>query len=186
MLRPTLRTTLLFAVLSAYSLPSVHAQNTNAVRYGEPVPILPRATAQPTYAAPRVTTPPAPIMRNVALRQPGQTVIIEPQPSHDNQRIVPAYPYLNAPMYTSPRQNIPHQVGAAVYTNQAFAPHEMLHEHTYKAMYPPYYHKVNGHWVVTPWGVWSAENWELQGTEVTVKYRRHKPPFNLFTKPWLH
>src|SRR5262245_24404815 len=49
------------------------------------------------------------------------------------------YPYLNAPLYPSPQPNVPVQIGSSVYTNQAFAPHEMLYPHTYRAMYPPFF-----------------------------------------------
>jgi hypothetical protein len=60
--------------------------------------------------------------------------------------------------------------GGSIITNQALAPHEMLYPHQYRAMYPPFYYKVVGHWVVTPMGVKQAEIWKLQGTEVKVKY----------------
>ncbi|MBT4867372.1 MAG: hypothetical protein HON53_19895 [Planctomycetaceae bacterium] len=89
--------------------------------------------------------------------------------THTPQR--PHYPYLNAPLYASPQPNIPHQVGGTVVSNQAFAPHEMLYPHTYRAMYGPFSYRVQGDWVVTPLGVWSTEHWKLQGTEVSVKYK---------------
>ena len=54
--------------------------------------------------------------------------------------------------------------------NQALAPHEMMHAHRYRAMYPPFYYKVSGSWIVRPFGVESQDHWELQGTEVEVKY----------------
>ena len=59
----------------------------------------------------------------------------------------------------------------------------MLYPHRYKAMYGPYYYKVNGKWVVTPFGVWSKENWKLQGTRVDVKYKSHISPFAKFIPP---
>jgi hypothetical protein len=93
------------------------------------------------------------------------------------------YPYLNAPLYPSPQPNVPVQVGSSVYTNQAFAPHEMLYPHTYRAMYPPFYFHVRGKWMVTPWGVWSHDHWVLQGTKVQVKYRSQKPMLSLFCPP---
>ncbi|MGH7128206.1 MAG: hypothetical protein ACREIV_06540, partial [Planctomycetaceae bacterium] len=68
-------------------------------------------------------------------------------------------------------------------TNQALSPHEMLHPHTYRAMYPPFYYKVKGQWIVTPWGVWSRDRWELQGTEVKVQYRDHIHPLSFFHPP---
>ena len=93
------------------------------------------------------------------------------------------YPYLNAGLYPCPQPNVPYQVGSTLITNQALAPHEFLYPHTYRAMYPPYYHKVNGGWVVTPFGVWSNEHWRLQGTMVKVKYRKHYAPFSMFVPP---
>lgn len=88
------------------------------------------------------------------------------------------YPQINAPLYPSPQPNTPTYAGGTMITNQAFSPHEMLYPHTYKAMYGPYYYKVRGSWICTPWGVRSHDRWELQGTEVTVKYRSHDKPFS--------
>jgi hypothetical protein len=122
--------------------------------------------------------------QNGARPYPGQPMTIGGQRPGTTQSVVGAYPYLNAPMYTSPVQNVPYQVGGTFYTNQAFAPHEMLYEHQYKAMYPPYYYKVNGHWMVLPWGVWSAEDWELLGTKVQVTYKARHPIYSLFAAPW--
>lgn len=97
---------------------------------------------------------------------------VPPQPGAYAQTAQrPHYPYLNAPMYPSPLPNIPYQVGGTVVTNQAFAPHEMLYPHSYRALYGPFSYRVQGNWVVTPLGVWSTEHWKLQGTEVTVKYK---------------
>jgi|GEM_PF-1562674 len=93
------------------------------------------------------------------------------------------YPQLNAPLYPGPVQYTPPYTGGTVITNQAFAPHEMLYPHTYRAMYPPYYHKVSGHWFWTPFGFRQHEDWKLQGTEVTVKYRSHYPVFGGFRPP---
>lgn len=98
---------------------------------------------------------------------PGQlppgAVIVMPAPR--------GYPQLHAPMYPCPVPNVPTYVGGTTYTNQAFAPHEMLYPHEYKALYPPFYHKVTGKWWWTPFGMESHDKWELQGTEVKVKYR---------------
>lgn len=97
---------------------------------------------------------------------------IPPSPeaySHTARR--PHYPYLHAPLYPVPQPNIPYQVGGTVVTNQAFGPHEMLYPHSYHAMYPPFSYKVDGHWLLTPFGVWSADHWKLQGTEVRVNYK---------------
>jgi hypothetical protein len=93
------------------------------------------------------------------------------------------YPYLNAPLYPASQPHVPHQIGGAVITNQAFSPHEMLHPHKYRAMYPPYYYRVKGHWWVSPWGVWSSEDWELQGTEVKIEYSDHIGLLSLFKPP---
>lgn len=93
------------------------------------------------------------------------------------------YPQLSAPLYPSPVQYVPPYTGGTVITNQAFAPHEMLYPHTYHAMYPPFYHKVKGGWFWTPFGVRQHEDWELQGTEVTVKYRSHYPLFSGYHPP---
>ena len=62
-------------------------------------------------------------------------------------------------------------MGGAVITNQALSPHEMLYAHEYKAMYPPFYYRARGGWIVTPFGVHSHEDWKLQGTVVQVTYR---------------
>lgn len=101
-------------------------------------------------------------------------------PSH---LVQPGYPYLNAPLYPGPVQHVPPQMGRTVITNQALSPHEMLYAHTYKAMYPPFYHKVKGHWVVGPSGICWREDWYLQGTEVKVKYNSHISPFAFFHPP---
>ena len=106
-----------------------------------------------------------------------------PAPHPYGHAVLPGYPYLNAPLSPTPLPNIPYQVGGAVITNQALSPHEMLYPHKYKALYPPFYHKVRGHWFLTPWGVWSYDHWELQGTEVEVNYRDHFSPLSLFCPP---
>ncbi|AMV21825.1 hypothetical protein [Planctomyces sp. SH-PL14] len=93
------------------------------------------------------------------------------------------YPQLNAPLYPSPVQYTPPWNGGAIYTNQALAPHEYLYPHQYKAMYPPFYHKVHGGWIVTPWGVRQHEKWKLEGTMVKVNYLSHRAPFSFFIPP---
>jgi hypothetical protein len=90
------------------------------------------------------------------------------------------YPETGASLYPSPVPGIPWQIGGTSIPNQAFHPHEMLYAHRYRAMYPPYYYKVNGGWMVTPFGVWSHEDWKLQGTTVDVKYRSSISPFSLY------
>jgi hypothetical protein len=59
----------------------------------------------------------------------------------------------------------------------------MLYPHTYRAMYPPYYHRVTGKYFMTPFGMRTHENWELQGTLVEVKYRGEHPKFKPFFPP---
>jgi hypothetical protein len=88
------------------------------------------------------------------------------------------YPRLNAPLYPSPVQYVPEWTGSTYITNQAFAPHEMLYPHKYRAMYPPFYYKVTGGWVVTPTGVKQKECWKLEGTQVKVNYNAHRNPLS--------
>lgn len=90
------------------------------------------------------------------------------------------YPQTGAALYPAPIPGIPQQIGGTMIQNPAFHPHEMLYAHRYTAMYPPYYYKVNGGWMVTPFGVWSHEDWKLQGTTVDVKYHSQISPFSLF------
>ncbi|MDG1893317.1 MAG: hypothetical protein P8J37_00250 [Fuerstiella sp.] len=89
----------------------------------------------------------------------------------------------SAALYPAPKPGIPQQLGGTAIVHQAFHPHEMLYPHRYKAMYGPYYYKVNGGWMVTPFGVWSKENWKLQGTTVDVKYKSHISPLSMFSRP---
>ena len=96
------------------------------------------------------------------------------------------YPQPGAALYPAPVPGIPTQIGGAAIMNQAFHPHEMLYPHEYHAMYPPYYYKVNGGFMLTPFGVWSHENWKLQGTQVDVKYNSHVSPFALWHPPSHH
>ena len=93
------------------------------------------------------------------------------------------YPQMHAPMYPTPVPNVPVSVGGTMITNQAFAPQEMLYPHEYKSLYPPFYHKVSGKWWWTPCGIESHDKWELQGTEVKVKYRSSFAPFSGFAPP---
>lgn len=97
--------------------------------------------------------------------------------------VSPWYPQTNAGMYPAPLPNIPIQSGGTAITNQAFAPHEMLYPHEYRAIYPPYYYKVKGGWIVTPLGVMSHDHWELMGTEVRVKYKSKISPLSRFVPP---
>ncbi len=93
------------------------------------------------------------------------------------------YPQLNAPLYPSPIQGVPSWTGGTVITNQAFAPHELLYPHEYHSMYGPFYYKVKGSWVWTPFGMRQHEQWKLQGTEVRVKYRSNYKLFSGFCPP---
>lgn len=142
-------------------------------------PVAPPRALPAPHAVPGLT---GPAVARPASQQPSMA----PLPGYNNApgvAVVPGYPYLNAPLNTTPVPNVPYQVGSSMITNQAFAPQEMLYAHKYRAMYPPYYYKVRGHWMVTPWGVWSNDHWELQGTEVKVNYRSNYSPFSLFTPP---
>lgn len=88
-------------------------------------------------------------------------------------------------LYPSPTPGIPRYVGGTMIPTHAFHPHELMYPHRYKGMYGPFYHKVHGSWILTPFGVWSKENWKLQGTTVDVKYKSHISPFALFHPPVL-
>ena len=81
------------------------------------------------------------------------------------------YPNLHAPLYPTPKPNIPYQTGATIITNQALAPHEMLYPHSYRAMYPPFYYSV-----------WSLDHCP-KGTVVKVKYRSYISPLAKFIPP---
>jgi len=90
-----------------------------------------------------------------------------------------------APLYPAPRPGIPHQVGGTAIVHPFLHPHEMLYAHRYKSMYGPYYYKVHGKWMLTPFGVWSKEHWRAQGTTVDVKYKSHISKFALFHPPMI-
>ena len=93
------------------------------------------------------------------------------------------YPYLGASMYPCPLPNIPVQVGGTQFTNPAFAPHELLYAHKYRSMYGPFFYRVKGSWIWTPFGIESHDKWELQGTEVKVNYKSSISPFSGFIAP---
>lgn len=166
-------TVALTAVLSALVLPSLHAQDYGAGPYG----------SIPAHAQAAPGSPYAGIQQSAASRQANPAFCQPPMAIDANaQAGAPAavpqqegYVRLGAPLYPSPRPNIPIWVGSTMITNQALAPHEMLYPHTYRAMYPPYYHRVKGGWILTPLGVKSHEKWELQGTQVQVNYRSTYP-----------
>ncbi len=131
---------------------------------------------------------PAPVYRNsggvystVAHGVAGPTALTQPRPASNSQSGVPNSP--GTALYPSPVPGVPQQMGGTSVSNQFLNPHEMLYAHQYKALYPPYYYKVNGKWIVTPFGVWSHEDWHLQGTQVDVKYKSHISKFALFHPP---
>jgi len=95
-------------------------------------------------------------------------------------------PRQGASMYPAPRPGIPAHVGGTAIHNAAFHPHEMMHAHRYRALYGPYYHKVKGCWVLSPFGIWSKENWKLTGTMVDVQYKSRISPFAMFRRPVVH
>jgi hypothetical protein len=88
------------------------------------------------------------------------------------------YVHLGAAMYPAPQPHVPVWTGMTFVPTPALAPHEMLYPHTYRALYPPYYHRVKGTYFWTPFGMKSHEKWQLQGTMVQVKYRSHAPLFH--------
>ena len=143
------------------------------------IPLGPNGATGPQYAAPAQ----GPIQQVGGGISPGGPNLAYPYPPPPPA--LRQYPQLHAPMYPCPVPNVPAQIGGTVVTNQAFAPHEMLYPHEYKAMYPPFYHRVRGAWWWTPWGMESHDKWELQGTEVKVKYRSSFAPFSGFVPPVL-
>ena len=165
-------------VLSALMMPSIHAQDQTAdPAFSGPMLI-------PSQVAPRV--PNYGIQQSAASRQGLDSATCQPPMAIDANGSAgvgagagpvqqQGYVRLGAPLYPSPRPNIPIWTGSTMITNQALAPHEMLYPHTYRAIYPPFYHRVKGGWILTPLGVKSHEKWELQGTMVQVKYRSTYP-----------
>ncbi len=202
MRRHTFVTAVCAVVLSALMLPTTRADEfadpfaTELATPPAPAPAILEAGSQavksrPLYEVPSlyevapITTTPAVyrqvgMMRQVPAPQPidAGAGMLAPQAAPQQ----PGYVQLGAPLYPSPRPNIPIWTGSTMITNQAFAPHEMLYPHTYRATYPPYYHRVKGCWVLTPFGIRSHERWELQGTQVQVKYRSQYP--SLFKGAW--
>ena len=80
-------------------------------------------------------------------------------------------PYLTSSLYPSPVPYVPREVGYTVITNQAFAPHEYLYAHQYRALYPPYYYKKSIGSCCIPFVPQPC----LKGTMVTVKYKTSLP-----------
>lgn len=175
-------------VLAAFMMPSIYAQDRGFNdSYVAPPQLMPPQVMNASAATPyqgqsasytRTASPtgPAPTPIDADHAQASAPI---PQPIQQ-----PGYVRLGAPMYPTPRPNIPVWTGSTVITNQALAPHEMLYPHTYRAIYPPFYHRVKGGWILTPFGVRSHEKWELQGTMVQVKYRSSYP--GLFSGAYWH
>ena len=171
------RVAVLTVILSAWMFQSASAQGGgNSAQVNQPGRFPGAARLARLFPLKRRT--PARPVRYAAPNSAGT-----PIPAGQAHRVPPGYPYLNAPLYTSPVQNVPYQVGGTLITNQAFAPHEMLYSHTYHAIYPPYYYQVKGAWMISPWGVWSRDTWRLQGTVVKVKYRSRIPLLAGFIAP---
>jgi hypothetical protein len=146
----------------------------NWQQYQSPLPVQSTSAAPFQQISSRV---PAHLMSAPAASQSSGATLAPPS------GVAGQYPRTGAPLYPAPRPGIPQQVGGTSIVHPAFQPHEMLYAHQYKAMYPPYYYKVNGGWFVSPFGVWSHENWKLQGTEVNVKYNSKISPFAFFKPP---
>ena len=140
-----------------------------------PIPFVAAAAPEEAAVTPPVTVNPTPVPAVVV---PAVVVPAVVAPAVPPAPAAPVgYVRLDAPMYPSPQPNVPIWTGATMITNQAFAPHEMLYPHTYRAMYPPFYHRAKGSYFWTPFGYRSHERWDLLGTEVKVKYRSHWPIF---------
>lgn len=77
------------------------------------------------------------------------------------------YPPIQASLYPCPKQDVPREVGWTQITTPAFAPHEMLYPHTYRALYPPYYYKKKCGLECLPF----FPKCKLKGTEVTIRYK---------------
>ena len=133
------------------------------IRTDSPVLVFPqqRTVSHPVAARPRSVPRPAVVLR----QKPDQP------------------PRSRAPLYPAPMQNIPLQVGATIIGKPALAPHEMLYPHQYRSLYPPFYYRVVGSWIWTPFGIESHEKWILQGTDVRVKYRSRVPVWASFVPP---
>ena len=177
-----IRHTLLGAlVLCASTASSVRAQDFTPPALPDLTEAKPIATAGAAPIRPASNMTQAPVVAAPVVSAPGGNVVAPLAVAGPGCM----YPQLNAPLYPSPSQNNPAWTGGAIITNQALAPHEMLYPHKYHAMYGPFYYRVRGHWVMTPFGMRQHEQWELQGTEVKVNYRSSYAPFSGF-HPRLH
>ena len=127
--------------------------------------------------------PPANISQAVTAR-PIVLTNAETNPAAEQPGVAPKeYVQLDAPLNPYPVQTVPSQVGSTLITTPVLAPQEMLYPHEYRAMYPPYYYKVRGSWLWTPFGIHSKDTWKLQGTEVSVKYKSRVGLFKGFVPP---
>lgn len=145
--------------------------------------MMPTAWAQDIAPPGRLSVP----AQSISVSHPATVapMPIGPQPGPAVAPVVQqGYVHLGAPLYPSPRTNIPPEVGVTIISSPALAPHEFLYPHTYRATFPPYYHRVKGAYIWTPFGMRSHEKWELQGTEVTVKYRSEYPALRPFHPPF--
>lgn len=174
MRRITFQAALLTGILTVVSLPSADAQEGRAR-------IVRGQSPQRGYVRPAGYAPPKKIIINP--HQGGAPAAIDRSAAAGRIPSQPGYVYLNAPLYPVPRPDIPYQVGSSFITNQALSSHEMLYPHTYRALYPPFYYYVQGHWVKVKDCMKTHENWELRGTEVIVEYRDSLPFFSRFTNP---
>jgi hypothetical protein len=196
MIRNTFVSATMIVVLSAVMLPSSRADEPAdpfaANLQTPPLPVP--GSIQDDYRAAQPVSAGVPMTSKPALyRQPTEAVQNAPMPINPEAYAIPqqapvqqpGYVQLGAPLYPSPRPNIPIWTGATMITSPALAPHEMLYPHTYRSIHPPYYHRVKGGWIWTPLGIRSHERWELQGTQVTVKYRSQAPvwPKSLWFPP---
>lgn len=173
-------------VLSAVMLPSTRADEFADPFAGE-LQAPPPAPAPLAYEEPlaQPVSSRAPVLPQSALFRQAADESLQTAPTPINPEAYavpqtapmqqPGYVRLGAPLYPSPRPNIPIWTGSTMITSPALAPHEMLYPHTYRSIHGPFYHRVKGGWIWTPMGIRSHERWELQGTQVQVKYRSQPP-----------
>ncbi len=99
--------------------------------------------------------------------------------SYYGYNYAPTYAPIQAPLYPCPKPDVPLEVGRTIITNPAFAPHEMLYPHCYRALYPPYYVCNKGGLACLPF----VPKPPLRGTEVKVRYSSHIGLFDRFYPP---
>ena len=180
--RVSLRVVVFAVILSAWTLQASDAQD---IRNGA-APLLQAAPRRVHWPASSNAKVGAPIQRVGNISTPAQLAHSPKDPPRHirSSEVVQGtvwsgtpnvachqYPNLHAPLYPTPKPNIPYQTGATIITNQALAPHEMLYPHSYRAMYPPFYYSV-----------WSLDHCP-KGTVVKVKYRSYISPLAKFIPP---